>query len=101
MSDSNLVIELKKPYVFEGEEFKVIDLSAIEDLDGLAFIDVKRQYQKAGGFSTVISTDPEYCHMLAARATKQPIEFFTSMPANLYNKVTMRVMSFLTADTDE
>lgn len=98
---SDLVIELKKPYVFEGSEFNVIDLTAIENLSGLDFIDVKRQYQKNGGFATVISTDSEYCHLLAARAIKQPVEFFTSMPANLYNKVTMRVMGFLTADTDE
>lgn len=98
---SDLVIELKKPYVFEGAEFNTIDLTAVEDLSGLDLINAKKTYAQRGGFSTVLSTDPEYCAIVAAKATKQPIEFFEQMPAQLYNKVTMRVMGFLNADTDE
>ncbi|QHJ79166.1 MAG: hypothetical protein [Caudoviricetes sp.] len=92
---SDLVIELKKPYIFEGEEFKVIDLSGLENLTGVDLIAAKKQFTQGGNFSAVLSVDPEYCAILAAKVLKQPDEFITYMPAHLYTKVTSRVTGFL------
>jgi len=98
---TDLLIKLKKPFEFEGEEYTEIDLTALENITGLDLIKAKRQYAAAGGTAMVASTDMEYCLMVAAVGTKKPIEFFQSLSGPVMNKVYMRVMGFLMSESDE
>ena len=98
---SDLIIELKKPYSYEGTEHTEINLTGLEGLTGLDLIKAKQIYTKSGGFSTVLASDPEYCAIVAHIATKLPLDFFTNAPAKIYTKVTTQVMVFLMGDSDE
>lgn len=82
------------PYVFEGTEYKELEI----DLDSLKGTDIaaaKKQFTSAGNFAAVPAADSEFCAMIAARVAKQPIEFFTSMPAKEYCKITQSISNFL------
>lgn len=87
-------ITFKKPFEFDGEEFKEITL----DLDGLKgrdITDTQRQYTAEGNFSAVPATDPEFCKRIAALASSQTLEFFEDLPAPDFIKVTTSVQNFL------
>lgn len=84
-----------KPYEFEGKTYEKIEF----DLDGLKGSDisaVKKQFAAAGNFSVIPALDSDFCAMLLARITRQPLEFFLELPAKDYNKLTQQVGNFLT-----
>ena len=85
-----------KPYEFEGKTFKEIEF----DLDSLKGSDIsaaKKEFAATGNFSPVPSTDSDFCAILLARMTKQPVEFFTGLPARDYCSLTQQVSNFLIA----
>ena len=85
-----------KPYEFEGKEYKSIEVN-LDELKGSDIAAVKRQFNRAGNFSAIPSTDSEFCAMILARAAKLPIQFFDSMPAKDYCAITQEVSNFLLA----
>ena len=94
--ETGMVIKFKKPYRFEGKEYTEIDLSGIEDLTGADMIAVNKIMSRtSSGIDVMPEVSAEYaCHM-AARAAKQPVEFFTSLPPREVMKVKNRIMGFL------
>jgi hypothetical protein len=85
-----------KPYEFEGKEYKTIEF----DLDSLKGSDIaaaKKQFSNAGNYSAVPAADSEFCALILSRVTKQPLEFFTEMPAKDYCSITQTVSNFLLA----
>ena len=76
----NLVIELKKPYLFEGEEYANIDLSGVEELTSKDVSAAENEVLKTGIYSANMKNFFAYSCALASRATGNPIEFFTKMP---------------------
>ena len=83
-----------KPYKFDDAEFTEIDLD-LDSLTGKDISSAKRIWSMAGNFSPMPSTDMDFCAALAAQASNQPIEFFESMPAREFNKITQAVSNFL------
>ena len=96
--EESLVIQFKKPYTFEGKVYTEIDLSWMEDLTGADMIAVnKLMSRNSPGIQIMPEVSAEYAAYFAARAAKQPIEFFTGMPPRELMKVKNRVMGFLFA----
>lgn len=99
--NKNLVIELKKPYVFEDEETKSIDLSGLEALTMQDAIDAQKNVVGTGE-DAVILYAPEasqaFIDEMAAAATKKPVEFFNGMSIGLSDKVRTAVQSVFSAD---
>lgn len=84
----------KKPFKFEGKEYKEIDLD-LSGLTGADIIEVHKQYSDAGNVTIVPATDWGFCTRVAAKAIKQPYEFFERMPANEYCRLAQAVSNFL------
>lgn len=88
--------EFKKPYVFEGKEYKEIEVD-IDALTGDDMSAAKKEYAADGNFTLIPATDWDFCILVAARATQQPLEFFKRMPAKEYCKLATGVSNFLLA----
>lgn len=92
----SMVIELKKPYRFEGKEYTQIDLSGLDNLNASDMIAVNKIMNRtSGGIDVMPEVSLEYACMLASKAAKLPIEFFTGLPPREAMKVKNRVMVFL------
>ena len=102
--NKELVIEPKKPYLFEDEEYKTIDLSGLEELTMQDAIEAQKNVVGAGE-DTVVIYAPEasqaFIDEMAALATKQPVEFFNGMGIGLSGKVRTAVQSVFSADGDK
>lgn len=85
--------ELSKPYEFEGKVYEEIELD-LESLKGSDMSAVKKQFTAMGHRSMAPVFDADYCALVAARASKLPIEFFNEMPAKDYVEVTATVTNF-------
>lgn len=90
--DNELMLELKKPYEFEGKTYEKIDLRKLENMTTKDLIATNNLMMKKGGYSPTPEMTLDFCCILANRATKIPLEFFYSLSVadamNLKNKVT-------------
>lgn len=93
----SMVIKFKKPYKFEGKEYTEVDLSGLDDLQASDMIAVNKYMQRTSGgvIDVMPEVSMEYACVLASKAAKLPIEFFTSLPPREAMKVKNRVMGFL------
>lgn len=82
-----------KPYEFEGKTYEEIELD-LESFKGSDISAVKRQFTASGLRSLAPIFDSDFCAMVAARASKQPLEFFNQMPAHDYLVITATVTDF-------
>ena len=97
----NLVIELKKPYLFEGEEYANIDLSGMENLTMQDAIEAQKNVVGTGEDSVILyapEASQAFIDEIAAMAAKQPVEFFNGMPIGLSDKVRTAVQGVFSAD---
>jgi hypothetical protein len=85
---------LKKEFKFEDQTITELDLD-LDSLTGRDISQVKRAWAVEGNFSPMPSTDIDFCAMLAAKASKQPIELIQAMPAKEYTAVAQVVSNFL------
>lgn len=96
IDEVSMVIKFKKPYRFEGKEYTEIDLSGLDDLQASDMIAVNKYMQRSSsGVDVMPEVSLEYACVLASKAAKLPIEFFTSLPPREAMKVKNRVMGFL------
>lgn len=94
--EESLLIKFRKPYLFEGKEYTELDLSCLEDLRAADMIALEKQYDRnAPGINVMPEVKVEYAVMMAARAAKLPVEFFTGLLPKDAMKVKNRVMGFL------
>ncbi len=94
--EDSLILKLKKPYKFEGKEYTEIDLSGLEDLSAADMIAVNKYMDRtATGIQVMPEVSLEYACVLASKASKLPVEFFTGLPPKQAIKVKNRVMGFL------
>lgn len=84
-----------KPYEFEGKTYESIEFD-LDSLKGSDISAVKKQFSKEVPVSIVPTTDSDFCALILCRLTKQPLEFFLSMPAKEYCELTQTVSNFLT-----
>ncbi|WP_121614793.1 phage tail assembly protein [Virgibacillus halodenitrificans] len=94
---SEFVIQFRKPYKFEGKEYKEVDLSGIETLSTKDLIDADKQFNTSGQMAIMNEMTTGYSCIIASKASGKPIEFFESLPAGEGLKVKNRVMGFLNA----
>lgn len=89
------IITLNTPINFEGTEYKEIDLSGLYELTGRDIKDISKQYRRLGGSAMTKELDIEYLQLVAAKATKLPIEFFDELKAKDSTTVEVVVRNFL------
>ena len=100
----NLVIELKKPYLFEDEEYAAIDLSGMENLTMQDAIEAQKNVVGTGEDSVILyapEASQAFIDEIAAMAAKQPVEFFNGMPIGLSDKVRTAVQGVFSADDNK
>ena len=91
--EESLLIKFHKPYKFEGNEYTEIDLSGLDDLSAQDMIAVNKHMKRTNpGIDVMPEVSLEYALNLAAKACKQPVEFFLNLPP----KEAMRVKSCVT-----
>jgi hypothetical protein len=88
------LIEFKNPYVFEDEEYTQVDLSGLESLTAKDLIDAEKQFAASGQVAAINEMNIGYVCIVAAKASKQPVEFFEKLPANEAIKVKNTVTGF-------
>ncbi len=94
--EENLLIKLKKPYLFDGKEYTEIDLSRLEDMTADDLLWVEKQYDRSNpGINVMSEVKLRYALLMAARATQMPIEFFELLPQKEAIKIKIRVRDFL------
>lgn len=91
------VIVLNTPYVFEGAEYKEIDLNGLKALTVKDAIDAQRELfnEQEVAASVLCETTTAFARKMAARATGMPIEFFKLAPRRVSRLVTASVKSFM------
>ncbi|WP_163538306.1 phage tail assembly protein [Gracilibacillus sp. YIM 98692] len=94
---SDLIITFKKPYKFEGEEYKKVDLSGIENLSTRDLVEADKQFNTSGQMAIMNEMTTGYSLIIASKASGHPVEFFEQLPAGEGLKVKNRVMGFLNA----
>ena len=95
IEDGMYRVSLKKPYMFEGKSYNVIDLSGLQDIKAADMIAVNRLLNRKGNVDFLQEMTLEYALNLAARATGMPIEFFENLPPYVAMQVKSRVTCFL------
>lgn len=92
--ENYLKITFGKPYDFEGEVFKGIDLSGLEDIKGRQLTAIEKAFGKAGVVSSMPETTSTYAKIAAAAATGLPAEFFEDLPGKEIRKIKTAVTRF-------
>lgn len=93
-ADDGLVVTFNKPYRFEGETYRTVDLSGIENISAEDMIAADKYLTRSGNFSVMPEMTLEYALFIASRATGKPVEFFRGLPPKDALKVKNRVTSF-------
>lgn len=92
--ENYLKITFGKPFNFEGEIFKGIDLSGLEDIKGRQLTAIEKAFGKAGVVSSMPETTSTYAKIAAAAATGLPAEFFEDLPGKEVRKIKTAVTRF-------
>lgn len=88
------LITFKKPYMFEGAEYKEIDLAGIEDLKAKDLSDTDKLCARRGQMAAMNEMSVGYACIIASKASTQPVEFFDNLPAKEAIKLKNKVVSF-------
>lgn len=80
MADKKLILTFKKPYIFEGKEYKELDLSGLNGLTARNLELVENSFSQSENVSPLQEFQLGYCIRIASMATGQPIEFFEDLP---------------------
>ena len=95
MEKEKLLIELDKPFSFEGKEYKQVDFAGMDNLTTQDVCDAHNMYLSMGGSAAgVPEFDPSYACVIAHKATGLPVEFFKALPAKEGRKVKNLVTTY-------
>ena len=92
--ENKYLIKFRKPFIFEDETYKEIDLSGLEDLSAKDMIQAQRTMERSGSINVLPEMSLEYACIFASRATKIPVEFFQALPPKEAIKVKNKVTNF-------
>ena len=95
IEDGMYRVSLKKPYMFEGKSYNVIDLSGLQDIKAAHMIAVNRLLNRKGNVDLLQQMTLQYALNIAAKATGKPIEFFELLPPYAAMQIKNRVTGFL------
>lgn len=88
---------LLKPITFQGKEVKEIELD-LAALTGMDMIAAEREFIRSAPDNERVSLkelSKEYQTLMAARASKMPVEFFDQLGLKDFSRVTIKVQRFL------
>ena len=80
--------------VYEGETYDKIDLSGLDNLTAADMIAANKILDRTGSFTFLPEMSLEYACIIAAKATKLPVEFFKGLHPKEAVKVKNRVTAF-------
>jgi hypothetical protein len=92
--DNPLIIELSKPIKFEDKTVEKIDLTGLESLKTSDLIELEKQFNLDGNFSSQPEASVAYARLVSNRVTDLPLEFFDQLGAKNIIKVKTAVMNF-------
>lgn len=92
--DNEYIVIFNRPYTFEDREYKDIDLSGLDNLKASDMIEANKVLDRSGSFSFLPEMSLQYACIIAAKATKLPIEFFNGLHPREAVKVKNKVVSF-------
>jgi hypothetical protein len=92
--ENEYLIVFRKPYKFDDEEYKQIDLSGLDDLSAADMISANKIMERSGSTSFLPEMSLQYACIIAAKATKLPVEFFNGLHPREAIKVKNKVVSF-------
>lgn len=93
--EDNLIVKLKDPVVFEGKEYKEIDLTGLHDIKARDMIDINRRMSRGGNVDATPELTLEYALNMANIAARLPLEFFEQLPPRTALEIRGRVTGFL------
>ena len=76
----NHIMQLEKPYFFEGKEYREIDLNGVADLNSMQESAAENRIAREGFVVTETSFNYLYACVVASMATGLPEEFFMGLP---------------------
>ena len=94
MEEDKYLVKFRKPYQFEGQEYKEIDLFGLEDLSTEDLVEADKVFARTGNVAAMNEMSMGYACIIAARATGKPIEFFSRLPAKDGLEVKNTVVGF-------
>lgn len=93
-SSNNLVVNLTKEYEFEDSKISSVNLTNISNLTGDDIMRIQQSMVSAGTVITQLELDPQYCLMVAAKASDIPFEFFKQLNIKDATKVKNAVSAY-------
>ena len=96
--ENSFLLKFTKPYLFEGETYEEIDLSALENLNAADMIEIQKTMTKQKAFEAVPEISLQYACIAASRMTGKPIEYFTMLPAKYAMKLKNIVSNFIVGE---
>ncbi len=94
MADEEKIVELSKTYDFEGKKISKLDFSGLENITANNMIKANKVLTNSGAVSIMPENDLYYALIIAADATRIPIEFFKGLNPRDAIKVKNVVTSF-------
>ena len=79
-STENHVMKFEKPYVYDGKEYREIDLSGVADITSMNESEAENRLVRAGFTITEVTSLYLYSCIIASMVTGQPEDFFTGLP---------------------
>lgn len=94
---NELLLKLKKHYVFDGVTYTEIDLSGLEDVTAGTLENVGKILAKRspGLNPATLEMEMSFCNLLAARVTSKKLEFFERLPAKDAVALKSMIVGFL------
>lgn len=101
-TSQRIIVEFKKPYIFEGKEYTEVDLSGLEGLTVKDAIDTQRQLfnQQEVAASMLTETTTAFARALAVKATGRPVEFFQQMPRGASKLICRAVREYMNVENN-
>ena len=94
----DLIVKYRKPFNFEGEIHKELDLHGLEDLRGRDLTAIEKAFNKTGVSSFVPESTTTFAKIVATKVTGLPAEYFEDLPAGEVEKIKNAVVGFLYKD---
>lgn len=96
--EDELTITFRKPFNFEGELFRELNLHGLEDLRGRDLTAIEKAFNKTGVSSFVPESTTTYAKIVATKVTGLPAEFFEDLPVGEIEKIKNAVVGFFYKD---
>ena len=91
----SFIVKFTRPHIFEGKEYKELDLSGLDDLTAEDLSYCERMFSAGQNADLIKETNLTYCLLIAHKATGLPIEFFKTLKAGNAIKIKNVVSAFL------